>query len=308
MKIGFEGGKTGLTCVPAPETIEGDRSRTAGEVPAKVAGHLRFLDLQAARVPAKGKDFMKLVTLRSFLFLSFLTVLCRPGTAASVRPGATATKPPTATAEESMGPHMIMTKLRPVQPGDKARAAAILAGAREAAKRYRDYHVAEADGYMIFMPDQHQKVYHFVMQPNGAAARRGFDPAQPPALLYKRMTGHHPAYKLVGVMYMARYGAPQEELNRRIPLSIAQWHEHINMCVPPDADQRNWLTSDAKFGLKGSITTADACKAAGGHFVPHLAGWMTHVYPLETDPAKIWGTAGSRGGKMGHTSMSGMKM
>ncbi|HET9086082.1 MAG TPA: hypothetical protein VFN53_01020 [Acidobacteriaceae bacterium] len=251
---------------------------------------------------------MKLVALRAFLFFSFLTALCRPGVAESVLQAATGTKRATATANESMGGHMVMTRLRPVQPGDKAQAAAILAGAKEAAERYRDYHVAEADGYMIFMPDQRQEVYHFVMQPNGAAARRGFDAARPPALLYKRMTGHHPAYKLVGVMYMARFGTPQDELNRRIPLSIVQWHEHVNMCVPPDADQRNWLTSDSKFGLHGSITTAAACEAAGGHFVPHLAGWMTHVYPLETDPAKIWGTARSRGSKGGPMSMSGMKM
>jgi hypothetical protein len=203
---------------------------------------------------------------------------------------------------------MIMTKLRPLQPGDKARAAAILVAARAAAERYRDYHVAEADGYMIFMPHQHQKVYHFVMQPNGAAAGMGFDPARPPALLYKRMTGQHPAYKLVGVMYMAKYGAPQEQLNEKIPLSIAQWHEHIDMCVPPDAEHRNWLTGDAKFGLTGSITTAEACKAAGGHFVPHLAGWMTHVYPFETDPAKIWGRVEGGDGKMGGKSMAGMKM
>lgn len=308
-EIGFEPGKTELTGAPGPETIKECWDRLPSNTdPAKIQGHRPLFGSLSFARSSRRKRFYEPVALRWFLFLSLLTVLYRPGVAEPVLQAATVTKPRAATVDESMGPHMIMTRLRPVQPGDKARAAAVLAGARKAAERYRNYHVAEADGYMIFMPDQHQEIYHFVMQPNGAAARRGFDPARPPALLYKRMPGQHPAYKLVGVMYMARYGAPQQVLDEKIPLSIAQWHEHIDMCVPPDADQRDWLTSDSKFGLHGSITTAEACKAAGGHFVPHLAGWMTHVYPLETDPAKIWGTATSRSGKVGHRSMSGMKM
>ncbi len=51
------------------------------------------------------------------------------------------------------------TKLRPLRPGDQARADAILTAAKKAAERYRDYRKAKADGYTVFMPDQHQNVY-----------------------------------------------------------------------------------------------------------------------------------------------------
>jgi len=60
----------------------------------------------------------------------------------------------------------------------------------------------------------------------------------------------------------------------------------LNMCVPPQPEQRNWLMSDPTFGLDGSITTEQACTAVGGHFKPHLAGWMIHVYPFETESSQ----------------------
>src|SRR5581483_11244791 len=41
-----------------------------------------------------------------------------------------------------MGPHMKMTALRPVQPGDEQRAQAVVEAARKAADRYKDYRVA----------------------------------------------------------------------------------------------------------------------------------------------------------------------
>jgi hypothetical protein len=62
---------------------------------------------------------------------------------------------------------------------------------------------------------------------------------------------------------------------------------HLNMCVPPQPERRNWLMNDSTFGLNGSITIEEACTAAGGHFRPHLSGWMTHIYPFETAPAKF---------------------
>lgn len=38
-----------------------------------------------------------------------------------------------------------------------------------------------------------------------------------------------------------------------------------------------------------SITSANACEAAGGRFVPGEAGWMTHVYMFAgDDPKLIW--------------------
>jgi hypothetical protein len=243
---------------------------------------------------------MKLL-LRSVVFSTFLIVV----NAAILRDDLRAQS--VAGPASDMDPHMGMTKLRSAQPGDQARADAILAAAKKAAERYRDYRKAEADGYTIFMPDQNQNVYHFIRESSNIGDRELFDPDRPPALLYRKINGPNPRYKLIGVMYMARYGTTDEELNARIPLSVAQWHVHLNMCVPPQPEERNWLMGDPTFGLSGSITTAEACTAAGGSFRPHLSGWMVHVYPFETDPAKVWG-AGINDHGMEHDAMPGMKM
>jgi hypothetical protein len=60
----------------------------------------------------------------------------------------------------------------------------------------------------------------------------------------------------------------------------------------------------------GSINTREECEAAGGVFLPHVFGWMMHVYPYETDPAKIWSTGDDDEGhdNMDHAAMPGMKM
>ena len=244
---------------------------------------------------------MKKFPLRSIVFSSFLIVVCAAISHDELR-AQSAVGP-----ASDMDPHMGMTKLRRPRPGDQARADAIVAAAKKAAERYRDYRNAEADGYTIFMPDQHQNVYHFIRESSNLGDKERFDPDQPPALLYTKIEGPSPGYRLIGVMYMARYGSTDEELNARIPLSIAPWHVHLNMCVPPQPEERNWLMGDPTFGLNGSIATAEACRAAGGQFKPHLSGWMVHVYPFETDPAKVWGIAVNDHG-MEHNSMPGMKM
>jgi hypothetical protein len=202
--------------------------------------------------------------------------------------------------------HMVMTKIAAAQPGDAARAAAVLVGAKKAATRFANYRDAQDDGYTVFLPEQKQDVYHFVRF--GASANGGpFDPAKPPALLYTKNKGT--GYTFAGVMYMAPPGATEQDLNALVPLSISRWHEHINMCVPahPD-DDGDWLMKDTRFGLKGSITTEEACQAAGGKFHAHLAGWMTHVYPLETDPAKIWASGMEDMHGKSAEPMPGMKM
>jgi hypothetical protein len=155
--------------------------------------------------------------------------------------------PPRAHAEAGADPHMEMTKLRPLEPGDKARAETILANAKRFAERYRDYRKAEADGYSIFMPEQHQNVYHFVL-PTGDSDTKARDLNGPHVLLYTKTDGANPGYELVGVMYTAPYDSTEEELNARVPLSIARWHIHLNLCIPPQPTQHDWLMNDPKFG------------------------------------------------------------
>ena len=60
-----------------------------------------------------------------------------------------------------MGPHMKMTALRPIQPGDADRASLVVVAARSVMEKYKDYHTALNDGFRIFHPELPQKQYHF---------------------------------------------------------------------------------------------------------------------------------------------------
>jgi hypothetical protein len=213
---------------------------------------------------------------------------------------------------DAMAGHMSMTVLRPIQPGDQARADAIVMAARKFADQYKDYRKALADGYVIFHPELPQNVYHFTNNAKAPAATLVFDSAEPTSLLYERVPakkGEQPGYKLVGVMYTAPYRAREAELDRRVPLSIARWHLHTNLCLPPTGNRDEIGTPGGKFGLQGSITTAEECNAEGGRFLPHIFGWMVHVYPYETSPAKIWSAGMDDEHGMQHDDMpAGMPM
>lgn len=87
-------------------------------------------------------------------------------------------------------------------------------------------------------------------------------------------------------MYTAPKDMDEDQLNRRIPLSIAQWHAHINICLAPDGS-RNRM-SRRSFGFKGTIVLESECREAGGKFVPQAGGWMIHVYPFESTRDRIW--------------------
>ena len=87
-------------------------------------------------------------------------------------------------------------------------------------------------------------------------------------------------------MYTMPKRATEEELDRRVPLSVATWHLHTNLCSPPQSESK---TADwTRFGLQGSIATEEACRAAGGRFRPSVFGWMVHVYPYEDSTEKIF--------------------
>jgi hypothetical protein len=207
-----------------------------------------------------------------------------------------------------MSGHMLMTALRKPGPHDREQADAVVAAAREAMAPYQDYKKALADGYEIFLPNIPQAQYHFTNRANGLAARRRFDPLKPTSLLYKKTADG--GYRLVGVMYTDRVDATEQEIDGRIPLSIARWHQHVNFCKAPPDRKAEYFGPDAKFGLLGSIATQEACEKEGGTFIPHVFGWMVHVYPYEKDPQRIWSTLDDDEGhdNMDHSSMPGMKM
>ncbi len=179
--------------------------------------------------------------------------------------------------------HMTMTATRPQTAGDVQRADEIATQLRAGIEKYKDYHAALDDGFKIFLPNVPQPEYHFTSYRNGFLEALTFDPSRPTSLLYKK-TGT--GYELVGAMYTMPKRAGEDQLNARVPLSVAMWHLHTNLCVPPKEQMRaaDWN----KFGLKGSIATRDACDAAGGRFQPVIFGWMVHVYPYEDSLDKIF--------------------
>jgi hypothetical protein len=207
-----------------------------------------------------------------------------------------------------MSGHMYMTTLRTPNAGDQQKADAIVAAAKEAMEPYRDYRKALADGYEIFLQNIPQPQYHFTKTEYARAAWTHFDPLKPTSLLYKKTADS--GYTLVGAMYTDRVDANEDELNDRIPLSIARWHQHTNFCKAPAGQKAAYFGPDAKFGLLGSITTRESCEAEGGVFFPHIFGWMVHVYPYESDPKRIWSTDDDDQGhdNMDHSMMPGMKM
>ncbi len=179
--------------------------------------------------------------------------------------------------------HMYMTAPRRQTSEDIQRANEIVTQLRSGIEKYRDYHVALDDGFKIFLPNIPQPEYHFTKMRNGFLEAFTFDAARPTSLLYKKTAA---GYELVGAMYTMPRRATEDQLNARVPLSIASWHLHTNLCMPPRGQR---LTADyTKFGLKGYIATQDACDAAGGRFLPNIFGWMVHVYPYENSVDKMF--------------------
>jgi len=181
------------------------------------------------------------------------------------------------------GEHMFMTSPRKATPEDAQRGNEIVTELRAGIEKYKDYHVALNEGYKIFLPNIPQPEYHFTNYRNGFLEAFTFDAARPTSLLYRKTaTG----YDLVGAMYTMPKRATEDQLNARVPLSIATWHLHTNLCMPPKDERAN--TDWSKFGLHGSIATQEACDAANGRFQPVIFGWMVHVYPYEDSQEKIF--------------------
>jgi len=184
-----------------------------------------------------------------------------------------------------MGPHMKMTEPRPAKPGDQERADKIVAELRSSLAKYQDYHAALDDGFKIHLPNVKMPMKHFTNWHYAVEAQFRFNPEHPTSLLYEQ---HGDTYKLIGAMYTApkRYG--EDDLDKRVPLSVAQWHEHVNLCRPPKGQEREMLSPHAQFGLAGSIATKEECEAAGGTFYPIIYNWIVHVYPFEKNPPDVW--------------------
>lgn len=181
-------------------------------------------------------------------------------------------------------PHVYTTEIRPATSGDAERADEILDILRHSMAKYKDYRAAIADGYQPFMPKTEQHLYWFISGRNAYASAYEFNPGHPTSLLYKKSKG---SYELVGAVFTAPKAATESQLNDRIPLSVARWYEHVNLCASPRRAVPQSANSK-QFGLDGSIASKDACAGAGGRWVPQVFGWMLAVFPFESNPAAIW--------------------
>lgn len=186
---------------------------------------------------------------------------------------------------QHMEKHMRWTAPRTESPEDLTRANEIVATLRSSLDRYKDYKAAVADGYEPFLPDLDLPMYHFTNYRRSIAAAFSFDPEKPSSLLYRK---HATGYELIGVMYTAPRRFSEEELHKRVPLSIARWHQHVNICLPSGSAIERAQADWTRFGPAGSIATESECKEANGRWQPVLFGWMVHVYPFEETREKIW--------------------
>lgn len=170
--------------------------------------------------------------------------------------------------------HMEMTLHAAEQPGDRARAGAILAAAREVMALYPTVEDAERAGFKKFLPGVPLPVEHYTNRAYAIKALFGhFDPTHPTSIIFTRKGG---VLTIAGVMYTASNLADRDALNARVPLSFGTWHRHVDFCKARNG------------GLLLDVTTAGACAAAGGTFVPRVFGWMVHVWPNEKTEAQIW--------------------
>jgi hypothetical protein len=185
----------------------------------------------------------------------------------------------------SANPHIRMSPMRAASAADSSRATKLVADARVALAKYKNVHVAQREGYKIFAPNVPQPVYHFTQA--GAAIRAQFkhDVTRPTSLLYEK--GTDGSFRLIGAMFTAPREATWEELNARVPLGIARWHLHTNMCIPRLRETERWrevANGKPVFGPTSPIATREACDAVDGRFLPVVFNWMVHVNLFESDP------------------------
>ena len=197
------------------------------------------------------------------------------------------------------GRHMRLTVERPGTAADSARARALVDTLRKAIAKYKDVKVAEADGYRQFAPKvKMPRVYHFTRKAAAIKAQFTFDPTMPTSLLYTKDAGG--SFTLVGAMYTAPNRLSEQELDARVPLSIARWHQHVNVCVPKFRERERWTEKAPdgrmKFGPAGTIASEADCKAERGRWRDRVLNWMVHAKVFASDdPAVIWGDHQGKG-------------
>lgn len=188
--------------------------------------------------------------------------------------------------------HLELSPVRRATAADSAKAREIATQLRAALAKYADTASAVADGYRMFAPQiKTQRIYHFTNYRNALLQAFQFDRARPTSILYRRLPDGR--FELVGAMYTAPRRMGIDNLDERVPLSIARWHKHVNWCVPRHGHADRWLERDngnPVFGPESPIATKQECSAVGGLFLASPLGWMIHANVFAGDDlATIWG-------------------
>jgi len=186
---------------------------------------------------------------------------------------------------ESLKPHIRVSPMRSATRADSVRATAVISELRGAISKYADTAAAVADGY-VFKPrfKRAPKVYHFTNRRNALRSAFSFDVEHPTSLLYERQRDG--SLRLVGAMYTAPKGATLADLDGRLPLSIAQWHQHVNLCMPRLREMDRITERKGGrpvFGPASGVTTQAQCDAVGGRFRGTDVPWMVHVNAMQSD-------------------------
>ena len=131
---------------------------------------------------------------------------------------------------------------------------------------------------------------HFTKGGHALRNTFGFDAARPTSLLYA--PGPDGRLRLVGAMYTASRRADPADLDARVPLGLARWHLHTNVCVPGRRARERWAeTRNGRmvFGPAGDVATERDCDAVGGRFHEEVLSWMVHVNPFAESLAEAFG-------------------
>ena len=191
------------------------------------------------------------------------------------------------------GAHVRLTPPRAGTHADTVRVQLLADVLRSSIGKYQDTVAAVGDGYKLFAPQiKEQAVYHYTNWTAAVKSAFKFDPTRPTSLLYvKEKTGE---FKLVGAMYTAPARTSDADLDKRVPLSIARWHRHVNLCLTKKGDEKRYAErkdGNPLFGPEGTIVTEKECKASDGRWYGQLFGWMVHANVFAgNDVPSIWGS------------------
>ena len=159
----------------------------------------------------------------------------------------------------------------PLDPATRKELAGQLIAARDVALRYPTVADAQAAGYRLvgggFGPGAGA---HYI-----GGAMGGFDPSQPPTLIY---AGTNPTSEVVGLMYLG-YGASSIDAPEGFAGPNDHWHRHSGVCLKG---------TETIFPVDASVTEAQ-CTDAGGSYM-EITTWMVHawVVPGWESPAGVF--------------------